>query len=174
MKEMVIFYSKFNKKKDNEIIEILKNMPTEDLYKNRKICCGSIFNLFCHIIIGSWFHQANLKRIIGIDYKPYFPLNQTNSLDCSFEESTKYLQVIDDDFIDFCNKLQDDDFKKDLKSFYIKVYNRTVDETFYEIFTLCIVHQIHHRGQLSQIFNELEIKHSLGNVWPFIPDSMNI
>lgn len=174
MKEMAVFYSRFNKEKDNEIIEILKNMPTDDLYKNRKIFCGSIFNLFCHIIIGSWYHQANLKRILGINYRPYFTLHQTKTLDCSFEESVDYLQAIDEDFIDFCKELKDEDLKKEVKDFHIKALNRTVDETFYKIFTLCIVHQIHHRGQLSQLFYELGIKNRLGDVWPYIPDSKNI
>lgn len=84
------------------------------------------------------------------------------------------MQAIDDDFIDFCENLKDGDFKRELKSLKIKPIDRIVDETFYQIFMLCIVHQIHHRGQLSQLFKELGIKNSLGDVWPYIPDSKNM
>jgi uncharacterized damage-inducible protein DinB len=172
MKEMALFYAQFNKEKDNEIIEIVRNMPEEEVYKQRTISCGTIFNLFCHIIIGSWHHQANMKRILGMDYAPYFPLDQVKTLDCSLEESFTWLQAIDNDFIDFCRQLKEADFKKELHNCRIKAINRTIDETLYHIFTLCIVHQVHHRGQLSQLFKELGIKQSLGDVWPYIPDSL--
>ena len=89
-----------------------------------------------------------------------------------FVDSDDFLPY--DDFINFCTNLKDEDFKKELKSFNVRALNRIVDETFYEIFTLCIVHQIHHRGQFGQIFKELGIKSSLGDVWPYIPDEKNI
>ena len=72
MKDFAVYYAKFNREKNNEIIEILKKISEDDLYKNRQMFYGSIFNLFCHIIVTSWLHLANMKKILGIKYKPYF------------------------------------------------------------------------------------------------------
>ncbi len=34
-----------------------------------------------------------------------------------------------------------------------------------------MTHQIHHQGQLSQLFDELGIEHEFGTIFPLVPDS---
>ena len=80
------------------------------------------------------------------------------------------MQELDKGFIEFIDAISEDDLCLEMKRF--RMYDgRIVEVSIWEILTQHMTHQIHHRGQLSQILDELGIRHDIGNIWPYVSDS---
>lgn len=169
MKDILKLYAIYNRDMNNKIMEILSDFPDEELKKERNIYYKSIFNLFTHIARAGWGYQKGIQIISKNKYFSYLgegvsPVEKKQS---SFSEASGILKETDKAFIEFIESLSMDDLNCKMEKF--KMYNnRIVDVSIWEIITQHITHQIHHRGQLSQVLDELNIEHDIGNIWPYV------
>jgi uncharacterized damage-inducible protein DinB len=73
--------------------------------------------------------------------------------------------------VEVMNILNENDFQIERKN--NRIYNgRVIDIKIWEYMSQHIIHQTHHRGQLSQVLDELKIENDFGNMFPYIKDSI--
>jgi uncharacterized damage-inducible protein DinB len=92
-------------------------------------------------------------------------------IDSSYDNAKKYLLKMDGEMDELIDKITDKLLKTIGKN--IRIYDgRTIDLSVWEYLMQHIIHQTHHRGQLVQIFDEMKIESNIGNIFPFIRDSV--
>ncbi|NJD04803.1 MAG: hypothetical protein FIA99_19885 [Ruminiclostridium sp.] len=175
MKNILVLYAKYNRDTDDEIIKLLSRLSDNELKCERNIFCKSINNLFNHIILGEWYYLNAMLYISGrkycSDHKERRQVFQR--IETSFFEASEIMRELDKNFIDFVDSVTEDDLKLVKKN--MKIYNgRVVDISVWEYITQHITHQQHHRGQLSQVLDEIGIIHEFGNIFPYVSDSTKI
>jgi uncharacterized damage-inducible protein DinB len=173
MKNILMLYAKYNKDTNNQIIQLLSTLSDEELKRERKMYYKSISNLFNHLVIGEWYY---LNAVLFISGGNYCADSEERSktfqrIETSFTEAVTIMQGLNDRLIEFINKVTEDELKLQKKN--MTIYNgRVVDISIWEYITQHITHQLHHKGQLSQVFDELEIEHEFGNIFPYVLDSI--
>ena len=172
MKQILKLYAQYNRDMNKVIIELLSNLSEEELKKERKIYFKSIYNLFSHLVRAGFYYQMGIQIVSQGKYCAYVKEIKEHRarIESSFMEAVTIIKELDEGFITFINELYEDDLAMRMNEF--KMYNgRIADVSIWEIITQHITHQIHHRGQLSQVLDELNIKHDIGNIWPYVSDS---
>jgi uncharacterized damage-inducible protein DinB len=169
MRNMLMLYATFNRDMDNVIIDLLSGFPAPELEQERNIFCRSISNLFAHLVRAGWYYQAAIRRI---SYKKYFSDIGTHEeivprIESSFGEAAGIMKEIDDRYLSFTEKVTEKDLSLTMDNF--RLYDgRTATVSIWEVFLQHMTHQTHHRGQLSQVLDELGIVHDIGNIWPYV------
>ncbi len=162
-------YTKYNRDTNNEIIKLLSNLSEDELNRERNIYYKSINSLFNHLVIAEWYYLNAMFYIAGRDYSASRKTLQR--IENSFSESSTIMQELDEGLIGFISEVTEDELKLEKKN--LKIYNgRTVDMSVWEYITQHITHQLHHKGQLSQVLDELKIEHEFGNIFPYVRDSV--
>jgi uncharacterized damage-inducible protein DinB len=172
MKNIIMLYATYNLDMDDEIIRLLSGFSDDELNRERNIFCTTITGLFNHLVRAGWHYQAAIRNISEGKYCRYLGENSTTvrRIEASFSEAAAIMRELDEGFVEFSSQVSEDDL--DLKINRLKIYNgRTVTVSIWEIITQHMTHQIHHRGQLSQVLDELKIEHDIGNIWPYVLDS---
>lgn len=122
-----------------------KQLPSEELHKERIGGVGSILNTFLHIIDveNSWIRGIQGKEDVTFDFDEYNTLERVIELSNAFrgeiaEFLTEYLEDLKDEVVKV--PWDDDQFTKS------------------EILHHIIAHEIHHIGQLSVWARELNLR----------------
>ena len=162
-------YARYNKDTNNEIIKLLSNLSEDELKRERNTYYKSIYNLFNHLVIAEWYCLNAMLYISGRDYSA--DRETIKRIEASFGESYTIMQELDERLICFINGVTEEELKLEKKN--LKIYNgRIVDISVWEFITQHITHQLHHKGQLSQVLDELKIEHEFGNIFPYVRDSV--
>jgi uncharacterized damage-inducible protein DinB len=174
MKNILELYAKYSKDTDNEIIRLLSAFSEEELKQERKMYVKSLYNLFVHLARAEWYYQSAINKIT--DGKYFKALQDRESflmqIETSFAEAVKAMQKLDSDLVEFADIIPEEDFNLSIAK--LTIYNgRNVEVSIWEIITQLMTHQIHHRGQIAQVLDELGIENDFGGVWPFIKDSQS-
>lgn len=165
MNRMFLMYSKNNEKSDNEVSKILDTLDNDSLKENRNSYYCSLFGLYHHITEANYYFSKlylqsfpddpNLNKLKKIVLPP---------TDCS-PENYKQLRIILPEInkilIDFISSLTNDKLSTPLK---IDWYEDRDSVPLHFILNQHIVHGIHHRGQISQILDELKIDNDFSGI----------
>ena len=173
MINILVLYAKYNRDTNNKIIRLLSSLSDEELKLERNIFCKNINNLFNHIVLGAWHYLNAMLYISGGNYcaDPKEKNKVFQRIESSFNEAFKVLCELDDRFIDFTDKVTEDDLNIVKRN--MTIYNgRVVDISIWEYITQHITHQLHHKGQLSQVLDEIGVAHEFGNIFPYVLDSV--
>jgi len=170
MKEIMQLYVEYNRKTNRTLQELILQLPTEEIMKERKTYYKSIGGLVMHLIYSCrymmslirkhWDNQFLVDEITADDYEVV-----ANSPQEAFELLEKFDRLMGE----FIDQTEEALFKSPQKSILI-MGKAEAGISIWNIFMQYIVHQTHHRGQISQLLDELGVEHDIGNVWPLYLD----
>jgi uncharacterized damage-inducible protein DinB len=170
MKDIFLINAKYNREANKTVLAILDKLSNEDREKERGSYYGSLSGLVRHILGGTSFflgmfktalpgNAAALKALAPLEglSVPEGPLTeaQWKGLAAAFEAA-------DGAFINLVAALSDEDFKAPVK---VDWYGgKPASAPLYFMLQYFIAHGTHHRGQASQILDELKIDNDYSGI----------
>jgi uncharacterized damage-inducible protein DinB len=166
-----VMYAKYNQAGNKTILDLLDNLSNHDREKDRGSFYGSLSGLFRHILGGTRFflrmyktalsgNEAALKAISAVETLPKFPEGALS------EEQWKELEsaatVIDTAYIAMAEALNESDLSLPVKIEWYGGDPASVPLSF--MLSQLVVHNTHHRGQISQILDSLKIDNDYSGI----------
>jgi uncharacterized damage-inducible protein DinB len=169
MKELFVIFAKQNEEADKAFASILNGMSNEEREKNRKSYYGSLSGLARHVMGGTFFFLGKFKEAVAGNtaaLKALEPLAKIESFhdvkkldEAQWKKFFSGLKTVDKAYIDFTAALTDEDLKKPVGWFGKPA---TVPLSF--ALQSLVAHNIHHRGQISQILDSLKIDNDYSGI----------
>ncbi|MDR2921721.1 MAG: damage-inducible protein DinB [Treponema sp.] len=170
MNDMVI-YAKYNQAGNKTIMELLDKIGHDEREKDRGSFYKSLSGLFRHIMGGTRFflgmyktalsgNAAAVKAISAIETLPSFPEGMLN--ESQWREVESAAAAIDAAYIAMTESLKESDFKLPVKIDWYGGNPSSVPLSF--MLSQLVVHNTHHRGQISQILDSLTIANDYSGI----------
>jgi uncharacterized damage-inducible protein DinB len=170
MKQNVLIIAKYNEETNKTIAGILSKLSNEEREKNRKSFYGSLSGLFRHVMGGSCFFLSLFKEAVkdnaeavktleGLGKIEHFKGKLTED---QWKKVVSFSKIVDKAYIDFINALNDSDFDAPVKIDWYKGKPPSLPLWF--MIQQHTVHNVHHRGQISQIFDSLKIENDFSGI----------
>ncbi|HEX9060324.1 MAG TPA: DinB family protein [Clostridia bacterium] len=168
MKEYLIHLMKYNQSADRQVIKLLSELSDSDRQSDRKSYYKSLQGLLEHIAGGALFLQKLIKascpEVGGLNHKYIdYRLDPGNNTFQDFSEIQAALETLDSAFVEMVESVTDEDLKK------IVLFNLPKIKLEYPlgIFIMQYLnHGTHHRGQISQILDEMGIDNNFSSIAP--------
>ncbi|MDR2419493.1 MAG: DinB family protein [Treponema sp.] len=165
MKDVFLTFAKYNRDADAAMLSILNKLSNEEREKERGSYYHSLSGLVRHLIGGDSFFCGLFKSAIinnGVALKALAPLvaisvpkealNETQ-----WQDVVKACELTDAALVSFVEALSEADFKVTVKAPW---GNSSLTFMLQNL----IVHGTHHRGQISQILDELKIDNNYSGI----------
>jgi uncharacterized damage-inducible protein DinB len=181
MKDTLI-YAKYNQAGNKAIFDILNAMSNEEREKDRCSYYGSLSGLLRHILGGTKFFlgmykgaladggadsgansgadSAALKAVSAADGVP-FPAKGGLS-ESQWKELGSALEAVDSAYISMAEALAEADLSRPVKIDWYGGNPESVPLSF--MLSQLLVHNTHHRGQISQILDSLKIENDYSGI----------
>ena len=168
MKDLLLMYAKYTQRADASVITLLDGLSEEARNENRKSFYKSLCGLACHIFgLVPYFHgilrtaipaaSSALKATEGLKMPRGESLNAAQ-----WSELKKVATVADQATVDFVSGLAESDFVRPVK---IEWFGGKPDAVpLHYLLSTTVTHGIHHRGQISQILDEMGIEHNFSGL----------
>ena len=170
MKETVM-YANYNREGNKIIYDLLNKMSNDDREKDRGSFCGSLSELFRHNVGATQYflrlykttltgNAAAVKALSAIESLPKLPdgtLNETQ-----WKELESISDAVDAAYIAMAEALNESDLSLPVKIDWFGGNPDAVPLSF--MLSQLLVHNTHHRGQISQILDSLKIKHDYSGI----------
>jgi uncharacterized damage-inducible protein DinB len=165
MKDVFLTFAKYNRDADAAVLSILNKLSNEEREKERNSYFHSLSGLIRHVIgAASFFCGLFKSAVAGNDaaLKALAPLADISVPkealnEAQWKDVVKACELTDEALVNFVAALSDADFKATVQSPRI-----SGPLTF--MLQKLIVHGIHHRGQISQILDELKIDNDYSGI----------
>jgi uncharacterized damage-inducible protein DinB len=168
MKEITM-YAKYNQAGNKKIFEILSGISNEEREKDKGSYYGSLSGLMRHIIGGTGFflsifkpvfagNAAALKAIEGLPIK----LDEGQLSESQWKELGGKLNAVDAAYVSMAGALSEADLKLPVKLEWYGGNPDSVPVSF--MLSQLLVHNTHHRGQISQILDSLKIDNDYSGI----------
>lgn len=168
MKEYLLLLAKYNRDADSKVLKILEGMTDEDRTVDRKSFFKSLHGLLDHMASVDVVYQGRIRssygNLSGLSHK--FSDNKIDFGKVNFPEFSELkaaLETLDNAFIEAVSALADEDFNK------IITFSTPRGDVSIKLGLLLlryINHGTHHRGQISQILDELKIDNDFSSIAP--------
>jgi uncharacterized damage-inducible protein DinB len=166
MKNYLVLLSEYNEASNSTILDIFKKIEMQDLMQDRGSFAGGLFGLMDHITATEIFYQKIIKngfpdlkslkhKYIGLEIE-FSKLN--------FPDMGKLKDVIsvcDDALIKTAKILSENDYDTELT---FKTPRGEFKQTTALFFLRMFNHGTHHRGQISQILDEMKIENDYSGI----------
>jgi uncharacterized damage-inducible protein DinB len=163
MKETCLMFAQYHKAGNQAVLSLLNTLAPEEREKDRGSYYGSLAGLARHLLGGTVFFQGLLKS--GLSQKPaalqaLAPLESlvipTNTdPEAQWKALAAAFEIADAALVTLVSALDEEDFTLQLP---VDWYNGQPDRVpVYFLLHQLTVHGTHHRGQISQILDELKI-----------------
>jgi uncharacterized damage-inducible protein DinB len=170
MKDTLI-YAKYNQAGNKTIFDLLDKMNNEDREKDRGSYYGSLSSLFRHVAGGTRFflgmykaaltgNAAAVKAISAIEDLPKIPEGALS--EAQWKELGATVTKIDEAYIGMAQALKDSDMDLPVKIEWYGGNPASVPLSF--MLSQLVVHNTHHRGQISQILDSLKIDNDYSGI----------
>ena len=169
MKDTLI-YAKYNQAGNKAIFNILSALSNEEREKDRGSYYGSLSGLLRHVLGGTKFFLgmykgalgdgAALKALSAADSVP-FPAEGTLS-ESQWKELGAALEAVDAAYINMAETLTEADLSCPVKIDWYGGNPGSVPLSF--MLSQLVVHNTHHRGQISQILDSLKIENDYSGI----------
>jgi len=173
MKDTLI-YAKYNQAGNKAIYNILNSLSNEEREKGRGSYYGSLSGLLRHILGGTKFFlgmykgaladsgadSAALKVVSDVDSVP-FPAEGELS-ESRWKELGTALETVDAIYINMAEALTEADLSRPVKIEWYGGNPESVPLSF--MLSQLVVHNTHHRGQISQILDSLKIDNDYSGI----------
>jgi uncharacterized damage-inducible protein DinB len=166
MKDVFLTFAKYNRDADAAVLSILNKLPNEEREKERGSYFHSLSGLFRHLIGGNSYFCGIFKSAMINNYAALKALAPLTTISLSkeslnetqWQDVVKACELIDAALLSFVEALSDEDFKIAVNA----PWGGSSPLTF--MLENLIVHQTHHRGQISQILDELKIDNDYSGI----------
>jgi len=170
MNEAVI-YAKYNQEGNKTIFGLLNKMTNDEREKNRDSFYGSLSGLFRHLIGGTQFflgmyktalgsNAQALKAISSIENLPKQPEGALNEK--QWKEVEAAVTAVDKAYVEMTEALSESDLALPVKIEWYGGNPASVPLSF--MLSQLVVHNTHHRGQISQILDSLKIDNDYSGI----------
>ena len=171
MKETFVMFAKYNQAGNKAICDILGKMTNDEREKDRGSYYGSLSGLFRHIIGGTCFFLGMHKSALGSNAAALKALAPLESLsrppegpisEAQWKELISALDTADAAYVAMTEVLSDADLALPLKIEWYGGNPASVPLSF--MFHQLVVHNTHHRGQISKILDSLKIENDYSGI----------
>jgi uncharacterized damage-inducible protein DinB len=171
MKQVFVTFAKYNAEADKAVVSILDKLSNEDREKNRKSYFKSLSGLARHILGGTAFFLDLIKDAVPQNakaLKALGPLAKIEDLkekkldEEGWKKVTAGIKAVDKAFVEFVSALSDTDMEAPLKIDWYK--GKPVAVPLYFMLQQLVAHNTHHRGQISQILDSLNIDNDYSGI----------
>ncbi len=167
MKESQLRYARYAQKANKSVMALLDTLSPAAREAGRKSYYGNLGALFRHLIEGTAYMHG-LIRASQSAFSGHLPvLEGFKELDEAYGDAqwngiTKYCEKADQATVDFVAFLAEKDFTLPVKLDWYDGKPESVP--LYFILDQMTMHGTHHRGQISQILDELGIEHDFSGI----------
>jgi uncharacterized damage-inducible protein DinB len=170
MKEFFLLWAKYNGEANRKIYTLLDTLSNGDREKDRGSYYGSLSGLYRHILGGTSFFLGIFRGALPANaavQKTLAPLEGLNLPKDSLSESQwkdlgALQERLDDLLVDFIGVLGDGDFRAPVELNWYGGNPASVPLHF--MLNNLGAHGTHHRGQVSQILDELKIDNDYSGI----------
>jgi uncharacterized damage-inducible protein DinB len=165
-----IMYAKYNQAANKTVYHLLSKMSNDDREKNRESFYGSLSDLFRHVIGGTKYflglyktaltsNASAMKILSALDgiKVPEGPLSQAQ-----WKELESAVETADSVYVAMAESLRESDMKLPLAIDWYGGNPDSVPLSF--MLSQLLVHNTHHRGQISQILDSLKIENDFSGI----------
>ncbi|MDR2716582.1 MAG: damage-inducible protein DinB [Treponema sp.] len=166
-----VMYAKYNQAGNKAIFGLLDKLSSDEREKDRGSFYGSLSGLFRHVMGGTRFflgmykaalsgNAAALKAISAIETLPKFPEGALS--ETQWKELQSAATAIDAAYIAMAEALNESDLSLPVKIEWYGGNPASVPLSF--MLSQLVVHNTHHRGQISQILDSLKIDNDYSGI----------
>jgi len=166
-----LMYAKYNQEGNKTIYGLLGKMSNDDREKDRGSFYGSLSGLFRHIFGGTRFflgmykntlsgNAAAVKFISGIENLPKIPEGPLS--EAQWKELEATTAAIDAAYVGMAEALKESDLGLPVKIEWYGGNPASVPLSF--MLSQLLVHNTHHRGQISQVLDSLKIENDYSGI----------
>jgi uncharacterized damage-inducible protein DinB len=171
MKKVFISFVKHNEEANRAILAIADKLSNDEREKDRGSYYGSLSRLVRHVLGGTVFLGGMLKSAVPGNAEAQQALSPLEGLTVDYEGALSEAQwkdlsacfaAADKALIDFVSALGDKDFEAPVK---LEWYGgNPASVPLYFMLQQITSHHIHHRGQISQVLDELKIDNDYSGI----------
>jgi len=166
-----VMFAKYNQSGNKAIFSLLDKMSNDEREKDRGSFYGSLSNLFRHVAGGTRFflglyktalsaNAAAVKAISAIESLPKLP--EGALAEAQWKELETTMNAIDAAYIAVAEALNEADLALPVQ---VKWYGGNPDSVPLSfMLSQLVVHNTHHRGQISQILDSLKIDNDYSGI----------
>ncbi|MDR3312083.1 MAG: DinB family protein [Spirochaetaceae bacterium] len=168
-KDLLAIYARYNKDADGAMYGLLDGLSNEEREKGRGSYYGSLSGLARHVLGGTMFFLGAMAEGVPDNAAAQAAAGPVAGLKVAFEGPVTDAQwgdiraafaVADDALVSFVSSLSDADLAAPVKWF--SGSPPTVPVHF--MLSQLVMHNTHHRGQVSQILDELGVEHNWSGI----------
>jgi len=169
MKDALI-YAKYNKAGNKTIFDILSQISNDEREKDRGSYYGSLSGLLSHILGGTKFFLGMYKGALG-DGAAFKAISAVDSVHFSakgklsenqWKELGTALEAVDSAYVNMAEALTEADMALPVTIDWYSGNPGSVPLSF--MLSQLLVHNTHHRGQISQILDSLKIDNDYSGI----------
>ncbi len=168
MKELLLMFAHDTQRADAAVFALLEGLSVEARNENRKSYYSSLSGLAVHAVGGvPYFHGLFRSAIPGaaaaLKATEHLSMPEGETLTAAqWKELAENAAVADQATVDFIAALDEADLARPIK---IDWYGGKPDSVpLYFLLSSAYTHGVHHRGQISQILDEMGIDHDFSGL----------
>ena len=168
MKEILLMYAKYAKYANESVLEILDGLSAEDRDKDRKSYFKSLSGLVTHVV-GSALYFLGLFRasspaaVQALKGAEGLEVAEKDSLSAAeWSELKRACAIVDQATIGLIEKLSEEELAHPTPLDWYDGKPEAVPLCF--LIHPAFVHETHHRGQISQLLDEMGIEHDFSSI----------
>jgi uncharacterized damage-inducible protein DinB len=170
MKEVFLSFAKYNEESNRVILSIMDKLSDDEREKERGSYYGSLSGIARHLLEGEvFFLQVLFKKAVASNAAAQKALDPVEGLvipkgkldESQWKSLALSFAAVDGALVNFVSALSDSDYKTPVD---IGHGGNHVSEPLYFLLQQLAAHGIHHRGQISQILDELKIDNDYSKI----------
>jgi uncharacterized damage-inducible protein DinB len=162
MKDLLLTYARYIKDADLKVYGILDGLTQEEREADRGSYYGSLSGLVLHLLGGTRFFHSLFKSALpeassgarALAY-PDIALPQGGLTEVQWKSLKPSIEILDEATIRFISALEEEDFKTPVQVPFYQGNPPAAPLSF--LFQQMVNHGIHHRGQISQVLDEMKV-----------------
>ena len=170
MKKAFLSFARQNEEANKTIAGILGKLSNDDREKDRKSYYKSLSALFRHNYEAAAYFLGLYKSAVpenAVAQKAVMPLAKLEELkgkltEDQWKKAVSFSKIADKAMVDFIGALKDSDFDAQVKIDWYK--GKPPSTPLWFMLEQFIAHNIHHRGQISQILDSLKIDNDYSGI----------
>jgi uncharacterized damage-inducible protein DinB len=168
LKDLLLMYARYNKRADASVLTLLDGLSREACEEDRKSFCGSLSGLAKHLLEGTtYFHglfraslPAKATAALAATSGLAIPAGSLSAL--QWQDAKAAIEAADQATIDLVQAL--DERECGLPVALDWYDGKPASVPFHFLANHLFVHGTHHRGQISQILDELGVEHDFSGI----------